>query len=98
MQGTGQPEDALPVRCEATLELKRGTVLYIPHTIKCSACHAEIWLETGAAPDVEESLRRAAIETSTTQQPAGNLGGRPLQTWSPASSDWRDRSSPKPGP
>jgi hypothetical protein len=80
-------------RCEAPLELKRGTVLYIPHTITCAACKAEIWLETGAAPPVDESLRRAAIDQATWPQPAGELGGRPLPTWSPASSDWRDRRS-----
>jgi hypothetical protein len=80
-------------RCEATIELRRGTILYIPHTIKCAACHAEIWLETGTAPPVEESLRRAAIENTTRAQPAGELSGRPLPTWSPASSDWRDRGS-----
>jgi hypothetical protein len=78
-------------RCEIALELKRGTVLYIPHTITCAQCRAELWLEIGDAPVVEESLRRSAIVQAAAPPPAAELGGRPPQTWSPAASDWRDR-------
>lgn len=78
-------------RCETPLSLRRGTVLYLPHSIRCAACRAELWLEVGAAPVVEESLRRAAIAKATEKHVSGELGGRPPQTWSPASSDWRDR-------
>ena len=78
-------------RCESALELKRGTVLYIPHTITCAQCRAELWLEIGPAPVVEESLRRSAIVQAAAPPPAAELGGRPPQTWSPAASDWRDR-------
>ena len=79
-------------RCESALELRRGTVLYIPHTMHCANCRAELWLETGVAPEVDESLRRAAIDGATAKPlPSGELGGRPPQTWSPAASDWRDR-------
>jgi hypothetical protein len=74
------------------LALKRGTVLYLPHSITCSDCRSELWLETGAAPVVEEALRRAAIERAAFRPAVdGELGGRPPQTWSPAASDWRDR-------
>lgn len=78
-------------RCDAAIELKRGTVLYIPHTITCARCRAELWLDLGDAPVVEETLRRAAIDRLTQPPAAGELGGRPPQTWSPAASDWRDR-------
>lgn len=78
-------------RCEVMIELKRGTVLYIPHTIHCTACRAELWLEVSEAPVVDESLRRAAMEQTSAPPPTGELGGRPPQTWSPAASDWRDR-------
>jgi hypothetical protein len=82
-------------RCDSSLELKRGTVLYIPHTITCSHCRAELWLDIGAAPAVDESLRRAAIEQAATPPPSvGGLGGKPRQTWSPAASSWRDRQNP----
>lgn len=78
-------------RCEAPLSLKRGTVLYLPHSIRCGSCHAELWLEVGAAPVVEEALRRGAIAKMTEKHVAGELDGRPPQTWSPAASNWRDR-------
>src|SRR5690606_24817839 len=34
-------------RCGSVLELKRGTVLYIPHTMHCTRCRSELWLEIG---------------------------------------------------
>ena len=81
-------------RCETPLSLKRGTVLYLPHSIRCAACHSELWLEVGEAPVVEEALRRDAIAKATEKHVPAELGGRPPQTWSPASSDWRDRRRP----
>jgi hypothetical protein len=78
-------------RCDASMALKEGSVLYLPHTLRCSACGVECWLELEPAPAVDEALRRAALE-AVAQQPAGELGGRPPLTWSPAASDWRDRA------
>ncbi|HEX6307064.1 MAG TPA: hypothetical protein VFZ69_02685 [Longimicrobiales bacterium] len=79
-------------RCDSPLELKRGTVLYLPHTLTCAQCRAELWLEVGAAPPVEESVRRAAMDRGAGRAGAGELGGRPPQTWSPAASNWGDGS------
>jgi hypothetical protein len=78
-------------RCETALALKRGTVLYIPHTIHCQKCRAELWLEIAEAPTVDETLRRDAMQQRAAPPAATELGGRPPQTWSPAASDWRDR-------
>lgn len=79
-------------RCDAPIELRRGTVLYLPHTITCATCRAELWLEVGTAPVVDEMLRRAAMEQASVHTRAGELGGRPPQTWSPAASNWGDGS------
>lgn len=78
-------------RCDASISLKQGTVLYIPHSIRCGSCRSELWLEIGPAAEVDETLRRAAIEKATALPPPAELGGRPPATWSPAASDWRDR-------
>lgn len=78
-------------RCGVPLELKRGTVLYIPHTITCASCRSELWLETGQAPEVDDEVRREARDRARGMLPPGELGGRPPQTWSPAASNWRDR-------
>ena len=78
-------------RCDMPIELKRGTVLYIPHTLTCPDCRAELWLDIGEAPAVDDSLRRAAMERASQPPVVSELGGRPPQTWSPAASDWRDR-------
>lgn len=77
-------------RCTAPVAVKPGTVLVLPHTIRCDACGAEGWLETGVAPDVEPALREEA-RARVQAKPSAELGGRPPQTWSPAASDWRDR-------
>jgi hypothetical protein len=78
-------------RCGVAITLKKGTVLYIPHSLRCGTCRSELWLDIGAAPDVAEDLRQAAIaKVMQVSQPA-ELGGRPPTTWSPAASDWRDR-------
>jgi hypothetical protein len=77
-------------RCSAAIELKHGTVLYLPHSLTCGACRVECWLEVGLAPEVEEAVRLEAIER-TRAEPRAPLGGRPPLTWSPAASDWRDR-------
>jgi hypothetical protein len=78
-------------RCDAPIMLKQGTVLYIPHSLRCGACRSELWLDIGAAPEVAEDLRRAAIAKVMQSAESAELGGRPPQTWSPAASDWRDR-------
>lgn len=78
-------------RCDAPLQLKPGTVLYIPHTIHCTSCRSELWLDAGEAPEVEETLRREAIAKAVARPAASELGGRPPQTWSTAASNWRDR-------
>jgi hypothetical protein len=78
-------------RCEAALVLRRGTVLYIPHTLRCAACRSELWLDIGAAPEVDEAMRQAAIAKAAEPVQPGALGGRPPLTWSPGASDWRDR-------
>lgn len=80
-------------RCDAAIALKPGTMLYLPHTITCTACRGELWLELEAAPEVEPSVRDAAREQAA-QPPPGPVEGRPLRTWSPAGSDWRDRPGP----
>lgn len=81
-------------RCEASIELTRGTVLYIPHTITCAHCRAELWLEVGEAPVVTEVLRRSAIDSAAAKPVISELSGRPPRTWSPAASEWRDRRRP----
>lgn len=78
-------------RCSASLELKQGTVLFLPHSMRCGACRGEVWLELGAAAQVDESLRQEAIAKLSLPAQKTELGGRPLSTWSPAASDWRDR-------
>jgi hypothetical protein len=79
-------------RCEQPLTLKRGTMLYLPHTLHCGACRGELWLELEPAPEVDAALREAARRKVVEEGSAtGELGGRPPLTWSPAASDWRDR-------
>lgn len=81
-------------RCDAEITLREGTVLYLPHTLHCGACRAECWLELEPAIVVDDAVRRAAIEQARVlrgERPSSELGGRPPKTWSPASSDWRDR-------
>lgn len=84
-------EAACP-RCDAALKLRRGTILFIPHTLTCGACRGECWLELEAAPHVEEAERREAQERARrVAEPDPAADRRPPTTWSPASSDWRDR-------
>lgn len=79
-------------RCGAEIALKPKTMLYLPHTLHCAGCGAELWLELGEAPVVDAALREAArIRATQPVTPAHELGGRPPLTWSPAQSDWRDR-------
>lgn len=80
-------------RCVAPLTLKKDTLLYLPHSIRCPSCRRECWLELGEAPQVEEELRRQA-RAQQEEKPRAVLGGRPPLTWSPASSDWRDLPRP----
>jgi hypothetical protein len=82
--------DATCPHCDAALHVRRATMLYLPHTLSCPACRSELWLEVGVAPEVSEAQRRDA-RTRRTASAIGDLGGRPPMTWSPASSDWRDR-------
>lgn len=84
--------DATCARCDAPLSVRRGTVLFLPHSFTCSACRAELWLELGEAPAVAEADRCAAQQRArAASAPSEGLGGRPPLTWSPAASDWRDR-------
>jgi hypothetical protein len=79
-------------RCDAELTLKRGTVLFLPHTLHCGSCRGELWLELDAAPVIEPALREEArAKIMESPPPPHELGGRPPLTWSPAASDWRDR-------
>lgn len=79
-------------RCEAHLSLRPRTMLYLPHSLRCGACSAELWLELGEAPAVEETVRESARQAALEEsRPRHELGGRPPLTWSPAASDWRDR-------
>jgi hypothetical protein len=80
-------------RCAHRLALKRGTMLYLPHTLHCGGCSAELWLELEAAPDVPAEVREAARLQAEAESRVP-LSGRPLTTWSPAGSDWRDRPKP----
>jgi hypothetical protein len=74
-------------RCDATVRLKPGTVLYLPHTLHCDGCRAELWLEIEAAPDVPTDLRQQARQDAELKR-RQELSARPPKTWSPASSDW----------
>jgi hypothetical protein len=76
-------------RCEHAIGLKRGTMLYLPHTLHCGGCKAELWLELEPAPEVPPEIRSAARRQARDR--AVPLAGRLLTTWSPAGSDWRDR-------
>jgi hypothetical protein len=79
-------------RCDAPVSVRRGTVLFLPHTLTCSACKAEVWLELGEAPDVAESDRRSAQERARAPlETDPDAVHRPPLTWSPAASNWRDR-------
>jgi hypothetical protein len=76
--------------CDMPLAVKAGTMLYLPHTLHCDGCRTELWLELESAPDVAPEVRRAArAQREASQSPPANA--RPLRTWSPAGSDWRDR-------
>ena len=77
-------------RCRKPLTLSRGSVLYLPHSLKCRACHGECWLELGVAPVVDDTMRQQAMERLQ-GGPRAALDGQPPLTWSPAASDWRDR-------
>lgn len=79
-------------RCDASIELKRGTVLYLPHSITCRSCRSEVWLEVGEAPHVDEERRKAAMSGTSGEAQQSELGGKPPGTWSPAASNWRDRA------
>jgi hypothetical protein len=74
-------------RCDAALSLKPGTMLYLPHTLRCGACRAELWLELEPALDVPAELRQQAREALDAVR-REELAARPPKTWSPASSDW----------
>jgi hypothetical protein len=74
---------------EQEITLKRGTMLYLPHTLHCAGCRVELWLELEPAPEVSPEMRNAARQKA--EQRRVPLAGRPLTTWSPAGSDWRDR-------
>lgn len=77
-------------RCAQALHIKRGSMLYLPHSLTCGSCKAECWLELGEAPDIDEPVRRDAMNQAM-EQPRAALDGQPPLTWSPAASDWRDR-------
>jgi hypothetical protein len=79
-------------RCDAPVRVRSGAVLYLPHSVTCAACRAELWIELGEPPDVAEEARREAQERARApRESTGELVRRPPTTWSPASSDWRDR-------
>ncbi|HSJ25064.1 MAG TPA: hypothetical protein VK929_10370 [Longimicrobiales bacterium] len=77
-------------RCDGTVSIRAGTMLYLPHTLHCGSCRTELWLELEPAPDVSPEVRAAAREQLLTPAPEPP-GQRQLGTWSPASSSWRDR-------
>jgi hypothetical protein len=82
-------------RCDVAIPVKPGTMLYLPHTLHCRACRAEVWLEMEPAAEVAPEVRAAAREQAAAPS-SRPVGGRPLTTWSPAGSDWRDRPRRRP--
>lgn len=80
-------------RCDGNVSIRAGTMLYLPHTLHCSSCRTELWLELDAAPEVPPQVRAAAREQLSAPAPAPP-GQRRLGTWSPAASSWRDRPRP----
>jgi hypothetical protein len=77
-------------RCDHALSLKPGTMLYLPHTLHCRGCRAELWLELEPAPEVAPEIRLEA-RRRLEPKPREELAARPPATWSPAASNWRDR-------
>jgi hypothetical protein len=73
--------------CDAAIEVKSGTMLYLPHTLYCGGCRAELWLELEPAPEVPAEMRAAARQRLGEVR-RQELSARPPKTWSPASSDW----------
>jgi hypothetical protein len=69
-------------RCDAPVAVRRGAMLYLPHTLSCGVCRSELWLELGEAPAVADAERRAARERLR-MEASPDLGGRPPETWSP---------------
>jgi hypothetical protein len=78
-------------RCDEPIALKPATMLYLPHSLRCGGCRHELWLELEAAPEVPREVREAARVKAAEDPLPRQLSGRPLTTWSPAGSDWRDR-------